>query len=850
MKEYTARNTLKNWAKETIEILNKKDNNDFIIYKNFLIMIFSFIIFNKLLNKKFVNISKIDLTNNYLWNKLQKLFLTNSEQDFVLDSIDNIFYNSVLNFSLKFCDKHYDDLDNILAWLYQYLNINRNDNIHKDTQFFTDQYMVKYLVKESLDDFSISTKKTNYMIDPACGGGNFLIELIDVLYIKFENSDKLFLSFISKNLFGYEIDRKLSLICLININIKLLELGILKENEILKYNFNIYTDIFENRYGSLLKNDNDIDFLINVSNNKEIKYNTIFSKKYSLLITNPPFKGKREQDSDIRSYLINKYKTSKGDICLAFVERLFDLVLDFGTASFVMQNTWMYLDSYIDFRKKIINSGSILSIVDLGSDSFYDLSGEKTVISLLKYSPNKYIDNFNIYGLKNYTYNEKQNSLLQLNKNSHDLFNLKINQIKNDPYSKIEYKCFGKIKEFLNNKVKYIDFARPMQGTSTGDNKKYIKYHWQVPSYEKDWILVSKGGGYCKWSGLNIFKINWGENGENVKKNPKSVLRNTKYFNETDLVYSDTGTSGLNIRLLEDNQIFIASGPGISIKIGDKFCHLAFLNSRIASFYIKVLTPKITIAASYIGQLPVVPEILSDINLSLISKEITTLKKEYNKKRPINIEYNFEFSNSNSLYEFSINDLINDLYLELTRLKLEKESNDIIFDYFNFNFNEKRFIYSEVGYSPYDIDDNNEFNIKKIDIIINKSLDYNCLIKSFRSSKLTLGIEGILEYLAVNHGYNPLKMYGFLTENIKGLEKVILKYFMHTLHRIKLQQIKYLNKSTVQILNEELESLIQDDLKKYNFIFDFQDWQNSGIYSWHFNSFLKEPIIKLGEHNE
>ena len=58
------------------------------------------------------------------------------------------------------------------------------------------------------------------------------------------------------------------------------------------------------------------------------------------------------------------------------------------------------------------------------------------------------------------------------------------------------------------------------------------------------------------------------------------------------MVFSDTGTAGLNVRVLLDNQIFIASGPGIRITDGNEYAHLALLNSRLASYCVRIMSPK------------------------------------------------------------------------------------------------------------------------------------------------------------------------------------------------------------------------------------------------------------------
>ncbi len=103
-----------------------------------------------------------------------------------------------------------------------------------------------------------------------------------------------------------------------------------------------------------------------------------------------------------------------------------------------------------------------------------------------------------------------------------------------------------------------------MQGTSTGNNTLFVKYAWETNG-NPDWKSVSKGGGFSKWMGLNYYKVYWGTEGEKIRANKGSAIRNIHKIPSTELVYSDTGTLGLNVRVLKKNQVFIASGPGIQV---------------------------------------------------------------------------------------------------------------------------------------------------------------------------------------------------------------------------------------------------------------------------------------------
>lgn len=106
------------------------------------------------------------------------------------------------------------------------------------------------------------------------------------------------------------------------------------------------------------------------------------------------------------------------------------------------------------------------------------------------------------------------------------------------------------------NKELYRDVAVPMQGTSTGNAKELVGYFWEHFG-ETDWVVVSNGGGYCRWQGLNDSVVKWGKDGEYIKSQKGSALRNVKYFDDTQMVFSDTGTAGLNVRVLLDNQILL-----------------------------------------------------------------------------------------------------------------------------------------------------------------------------------------------------------------------------------------------------------------------------------------------------
>ena len=95
----------------------------------------------------------------------------------------------------------------------------------------------------------------------------------------------------------------------------------------------------------------------------------------------------------------------------------------------------------------------------------------------------------------------------------------------------------------------------------------------------------------------------------------------------TQLVYSDTGARGLNVRLLEPGQVFIASGPGIEVRQGAPLAVMAWLNSRLATCLLRAMTPKLTVAAGYIRRLPLPEAAAHDPLLVQLATEAVAAKR-------------------------------------------------------------------------------------------------------------------------------------------------------------------------------------------------------------------------------
>ena len=327
---------------------------------------------------------------SHILSVIHSLLIQNISKEIFYDKVmfgEYIFINYLSNFEMKFNKSLYSDIYNkmesyfdfdggaedILSWSYQYLNIYLGDNSLSNTQFFTEHYMIDYLLE------NINSKLS--LFDPCCGGGNILTQALEYYYY---NND-IELNDILVNLVGYELDPILANIATLNLKLKALTL--LKEShQYIDYNTweqlspNIYTSVETNEYKGSLDNTT----IINIRTKEKDTINA-FLNRFSNVITNPPFATIKGMNSLLKNFLKENYPDSNSDICVAFLDRLIHFSTDNGTILVVSQNSWMFLNSFRKFREKFLSSYFIDSIADLGTGAFMDLSGEKANVALIKY---------------------------------------------------------------------------------------------------------------------------------------------------------------------------------------------------------------------------------------------------------------------------------------------------------------------------------------------------------------------------------------------------------------------------------------------------------------------------------
>src|SRR5439155_15063701 len=128
------------------------------------------------------------------------------------------------------------------------------------------------------------------------------------------------------------------------------------------------------------------------------------------------------------------------------------------------------------------------------------------------------------------------------------------------------------------------------QGLATADDNRFIRYTWEILTDSKRWTTFTKGGGYCKWFGLNWYHVDWEYAGGRTRAFGKSVLRNVDAYFHPGLSYSRICRGSASLRYFDTPGCIGDKGPGIYT---NDMSLPSILQSHALSFMLRAISPQL-----------------------------------------------------------------------------------------------------------------------------------------------------------------------------------------------------------------------------------------------------------------
>ncbi|HBW37731.1 BREX-1 system adenine-specific DNA-methyltransferase PglX [Desulfosporosinus sp. BICA1-9] len=509
------------------------------------------------------------------------------------------------------------------------------------------------------------------LLDPACGSGHILVYAFDLLYSIYEERGYVVSDIptliLEKNLFGIDIDDRAAQLASFALFMKaraksrrifrnppqiniisiqesngLLDEGVVpliaeNEDEVMQLELLLRTFIDAKNYGSILK-PIQIDFnkyltkverlkaqlnenlFVNNERNLLSRLEQLLSQamtladRYEIVITNPPYMGNKGMNSKLSEHLRENYKNSKADLFAVFMERMESFVKPFGFHVSVTMQSWMFLSSYEDYRKHLLQEFSILNMTHMGNNVMGIAFG--TCATILR-SIKKQVGVFNYVELEDLV--EGIPSVFPVKKNRYAIVSSE--RFLDIPGSPIAYWSSDQVRKIFKEFLTLDELAEARKGMETGDNDQFLRFWFEVNMQKigfdsedykealiskRKWFPYNKGGTFRKWYGNQEYVVNWENDGQWIKNFNRSIIRNKSYFFRQGITWSDVSSSYFGVRFLPKGFLFDNSGS-MAFPSNDEYeLLLGFMCCHISVEMLKILNPTMHSQVGNIKNLPVI----------------------------------------------------------------------------------------------------------------------------------------------------------------------------------------------------------------------------------------------------
>lgn len=360
---------------------------------------------------------------------------------------------------------------------------------------------------------------------------------------------------------------------------------------------------------------------------KLIRQAKLLSRKYDVVVTNPPYMGSSGMNAKLSKYVKDNYPDSKSDLFAVFIEQCGAMIKPNGYQAMITQHAWMFLSSYEKLREKILQK-MIVNMAHLGPRAFEEIGGE--VVQTTSFV------------LRNEFSNGYQGEYCRLiepttQKGKEDMFlsaqNRYVSKQENFakiPGSPVAYWASEQIRNAFKSSSLYEKSVSPSQNV-TGNNEKYVRKCWELEKQkigEKSfWIFYCKGGGYRKWWGNLEDIIDWTPNARYVYKHGDgkhaSQIINKKYWYKRGITWGLITSNKPSFRVMPEGATYDKGGSTLIVDDAIYNFSLGLLNSKVYVNIVSMLNPTLNYQVKDVRSMPLIlkkQERINEIVNALISE--------------------------------------------------------------------------------------------------------------------------------------------------------------------------------------------------------------------------------------
>ena len=374
----------------------------------------------------------------------------------------------------------------------------------------------------------------------------------------------------------------------------------------------------------------------------------ILTTSFDVAVANPPYTDSSDFGEKLKAFAEANYKKPmKFNINLyaCFIKRCCELTDELGKVGMIHPHTFMFIKTFEDVRKFMIENTHINTMVDFGLDRV-NLFGPGILLDATFYTLDKK-DPENTPGVYfNITANlQEKYKKGTLEKAYADYCNGQPNDrvylLPQDKLKAIKsWPFIYWISDEFREKFGSADLNSVLdirQGMASGNNNRFLRFWWEVNYNDisqnigdnKKWVKHVKGGPFQKWFGNEWTLVAFDKENQVLLANSGNCLPSRQYYFREGITYSAVGSKGISFRYLPKNHIIDTKGPGIyANKLTNILYALAMLNTKLVFYICDCLDPTVSINQGDLKRIPIAhPNELQESITTSLSKQCVEITK-------------------------------------------------------------------------------------------------------------------------------------------------------------------------------------------------------------------------------
>ncbi len=526
------------------------------------------------------------------------------------------------------------------------------------TQIYTPDWLVRYLVDETLEPVltqAYAGKKASSLpsggprlLDPACGSGRFLLYGLDVLTGKAVEGAVTAAAehALHHQVYGMEIDPLARAICRAQLMLKLVG-----QYEV-KYTQEAVKKVCENihrpgqvrpgealalrQLGSLV----DARVLADYPDAFQTDKVSLELQTFDAVVMNPPYLDKREYCPGFSQVLSQYYFPGRGNLYGAFLTRMTTFCRPGGRWGVVAPQGWLFLKSFRQLREEIFAGSGIETMVHFGTGVF---SATIDTAALVGARSRRKTAEWRAVCVDLRSFSDKQTALEDFaNGKSNRVHNLSSDEIAFLPDRAFLYEMPQPMRRWFQSLPQLKHRADVALGMKTSDNKRFVRYWWQVRSQHDEGCADFSNGTPPRWvryekqtSGFPFYRaarfvVDWSLPArEYYQTHYSAQLPNRRFWFREGITFGMLSSRGFSAKYLPPGHMAdMAANIVLPKDSQDLWFLLGLLNSHLAGYLLATLNPSVNFQVRDVSRLPVpVPKDEEHRLLSLITRLLVAVER-------------------------------------------------------------------------------------------------------------------------------------------------------------------------------------------------------------------------------